>query len=117
MPARGMPRAAPLAGQKRRPRPLRLAECSRPTSTTRLHASVRRPVATRKKRAKDADAEADVALLQSVAASPKPSRRRAEKTLAILSRKRSLYSTGRLIDAARERGHRPIVMDTLRCNL
>jgi ribosomal protein S6--L-glutamate ligase len=37
--------------------------------------------------------------------------------LAILSRKRSLYSTSRLLQAARARGHRAIVLDTLRCNL
>ncbi len=37
--------------------------------------------------------------------------------MAILSRKRSLYSTRRLVEAIRTRGHRPLVLDTLRCNL
>jgi ribosomal protein S6--L-glutamate ligase len=37
--------------------------------------------------------------------------------VAILSRKRSLYSTRRLVEALRARGHRPLVLDTLRCNL
>ena len=37
--------------------------------------------------------------------------------MAILSRKRSLYSTRRLVEAIRARGHRPLVLDTLRCNL
>ena len=37
--------------------------------------------------------------------------------VAILSRKRSLYSTRRLVEAIRARGHRPLVLDTLRCNL
>jgi ribosomal protein S6--L-glutamate ligase len=37
--------------------------------------------------------------------------------VAILSRKRSLYSTRRLVEAIRTRGHRPLVLDTLRCNL
>lgn len=40
-----------------------------------------------------------------------------KKTVAILSRKRSLYSTSRLVEAVRERGHRPLVFDTLRCCL
>lgn len=35
--------------------------------------------------------------------------------IAILSRKHSLYSTRRLVDAARERGHTADVIDTLRC--
>lgn len=50
---------------------------------------------------------------------PRPSRRpqRAEQVIAILSRKRSLYSTHRLVEAIRQRGHRPAVLDTLRCNL
>jgi len=39
------------------------------------------------------------------------------KLVAILSRKRSLYSTRRLVDAAKQRGHRAIVLDTLRCTL
>jgi len=37
--------------------------------------------------------------------------------VAILSRKRSLYSTRRLVEAIRARGHRPLVLDTLRCSL
>lgn len=48
----------------------------------------------------------------------KPKRRRhPQRTIAILSRKRSLYSTSRLVQAARVRGHRALVLDTLRCNL
>lgn len=39
------------------------------------------------------------------------------KLIAILSRKRSLYSTRRLVEAIKQRGHRAIVLDTLRCNL
>ncbi len=35
--------------------------------------------------------------------------------IAILSRKHSLYSTHRLVEAARERGHSADVIDTLRC--
>lgn len=45
----------------------------------------------------------------------RPHRKR--KLVAILSRKRSLYSTRRLVEAAKEQGHRAIVLDTLRCNL
>lgn len=37
--------------------------------------------------------------------------------IAILSRKRSLYSTGRLIESARARGHDPVSLDPLRCDL
>jgi ribosomal protein S6--L-glutamate ligase len=37
--------------------------------------------------------------------------------IAILSRKRSLYSTHRLVEAVKARRHRPLVLDTLRCNL
>ncbi|NTX64585.1 RimK family alpha-L-glutamate ligase [Myxococcus sp. CA051A] len=48
---------------------------------------------------------------------PAPRRSRVKKTVAILSRKRSLYSTRRLVSAIRERGHRPLVLDTLRCCL
>lgn len=64
-------------------------------------------MATRKKRTRPA------------ASSRVPARSRAEGGLkvGILSRKRSLYSTSRLIQAARVRGHRAIVLDTLRCNL
>jgi ribosomal protein S6--L-glutamate ligase len=46
-----------------------------------------------------------------------PRRPSAKKTVAILSRKRSLYSTRRLVEAVKERGHRPLVFDTLRCCL
>ncbi|HET9596849.1 MAG TPA: 30S ribosomal protein S6--L-glutamate ligase, partial [Anaeromyxobacteraceae bacterium] len=37
--------------------------------------------------------------------------------LVILSRNRKLYSTRRLVEAARARGHAADVLDTLRCNL
>src|SRR5262249_18131501 len=37
------------------------------------------------------------------------------KLIAILSRNASLYSTRRLVEAASERGHRAIVVDTMRC--
>jgi ribosomal protein S6--L-glutamate ligase len=37
--------------------------------------------------------------------------------LCILSRKRSLYSTARLVQAARSAGVQPIVVDTLRCTM
>jgi ribosomal protein S6--L-glutamate ligase len=50
----------------------------------------------------------------------RPRRRvsRAERlSLVILSRNRRLYSTRRLLEAAREHGHHPKVLDTLRCNL
>src|SRR6476659_3327446 len=48
---------------------------------------------------------------------PRRRRHRIRRLLAILSRKRSLYSTRRLVEAVKERGHRPLVLDTLRCNL
>lgn len=35
--------------------------------------------------------------------------------IAILSRNKKLYSTQRLIEAAEQRGHEPVVLDTLRC--
>lgn len=35
--------------------------------------------------------------------------------IAILSRNRKLYSTSRLVEAARQRGHDPVVIDYLRC--
>ena len=35
--------------------------------------------------------------------------------VAVLSRNPALYSTRRLVDAARERGHEVVVLDTLRC--
>ncbi|MCL4159502.1 UNVERIFIED_CONTAM: hypothetical protein GTU68_045637, partial [Idotea baltica] len=37
--------------------------------------------------------------------------------IAILSRKRSLYSTRRLMEAGREKGHNMMVIDHLHCNL
>jgi ribosomal protein S6--L-glutamate ligase len=46
---------------------------------------------------------------------PRP--RKARKTIAILSRKRSLYSTRRMVEAIKARGHRPLVLDTLRCTM
>ncbi len=57
---------------------------------------------------------------RSEAASPAPARRekRAERlAVAILSRNRRLYSTRRLVEATRALGHRPRVLDTLRCNM
>ncbi|OJH35215.1 ATP-grasp domain-containing protein [Cystobacter ferrugineus] len=50
------------------------------------------------------------------AASP-PRLPRPKRTVVILSRKRSLYSTRRLVEAIRQRGHRPLVLDTLRCTM
>lgn len=38
-------------------------------------------------------------------------------TVAILSRNRKLYSTRRLVEAAKVLGHAPRVLDTLRCNM
>ena len=48
---------------------------------------------------------------------PPPRRPRAKKTVVILSRKRSLYSTRRLVEAIKQRGQRPLVLDTLRCTM
>jgi ribosomal protein S6--L-glutamate ligase len=48
---------------------------------------------------------------------PAPRRPQAKKTVVILSRKRSLYSTRRLVEAIKQRGHRPLVLDTLRCTM
>ncbi len=39
------------------------------------------------------------------------------QVLCILSRKKTLYSTRRLVQAAKEQGHRPVVLDTLKCNI
>ena len=50
-------------------------------------------------------------------ASPSASRPRTKKTVVILSRKRSLYSTRRLVESIKKRGHRPLVLDTLRCTM
>lgn len=47
----------------------------------------------------------------------KPARPRTKLSLVILSRKRSLYSTRRLVEAARSLGHPVKVLDTLRCDL
>ncbi|MGC4117629.1 MAG: RimK family alpha-L-glutamate ligase [Myxococcales bacterium] len=54
-----------------------------------------------------------------------PPRRRASRStsrsssrlLCILSRSRSLYSTKRLLQAAKAQGHRAVVLDTLRCHV
>jgi len=57
---------------------------------------------------------------RSEAAGAAPARRekRAERfVVAILSRNRKLYSTRRLAEASRALGHRPRVLDTLRCNM
>jgi ribosomal protein S6--L-glutamate ligase len=43
-----------------------------------------------------------------------PTRR---ERLCILSRKRSLYSTSRLVEAGKKAGAHPLVMDTLRCTM
>ncbi len=51
------------------------------------------------------------------APTPKKRARVSRKTVAILSRKRSLYSTSRLVEAIKQRGHRAIVFDTLKCNM
>src|SRR5262249_17939813 len=48
---------------------------------------------------------------------PAPPRTGAKKTVVLLSRKRSLYSTRRLVEAIKQRGHRPLVLDTLRCTM
>jgi ribosomal protein S6--L-glutamate ligase len=50
-------------------------------------------------------------------AQPKKVRRLRRQALAILSRKKSLYSTRRLLEAAKARGFRTRVIDVLRCNL
>jgi ribosomal protein S6--L-glutamate ligase len=47
----------------------------------------------------------------------KPKRPRVKRRLCILSRKRSLYSTSRLVEAAKKSGVHPLVLDTLRCTL
>ncbi|NMO18232.1 RimK family alpha-L-glutamate ligase [Pyxidicoccus fallax] len=52
-----------------------------------------------------------------VSRTPRAKKPVAKKTVAILSRKRSLYSTRRLVEAVKQRGHRPLVFDTLRCCL
>jgi ribosomal protein S6--L-glutamate ligase len=53
-------------------------------------------------------------------ARPKKSARRVAPRrlgIAILSRNRKLYSTRRLVEAAKALGHKPRVLDTLRCNM
>jgi len=50
-------------------------------------------------------------------ATPAPGRPQAKQRVVILSRKRSLYSTRRLVEAIKQRGHRPLVLDTLRCTM
>jgi ribosomal protein S6--L-glutamate ligase len=81
-------------------------------------ASFRGPMALKGKKRTRAQDAADMALLQSVAEEATAARRRRlGKTLVLLSRKRSLYSTSRLVQASRARGHRALVLDTLRCNL
>ena len=47
----------------------------------------------------------------------RPRRREGWLRIAILSRNRKLYSTRRLVEAARAHGHAAQVLDTLRCNL
>jgi ribosomal protein S6--L-glutamate ligase len=47
----------------------------------------------------------------------KPRRGEGGLTVAILSRNRKLYSTRRLVEAVKARGHRAKVLDTLRCDL
>jgi len=60
---------------------------------------------------------------RSDSAGPAPARRERRAgpgerlAIAILSRNRKLYSTRRLVEAARALGHRPRVLDTLRCNM
>jgi ribosomal protein S6--L-glutamate ligase len=46
-----------------------------------------------------------------------PRRPRSKKTVVLLSRKRSLYSTRRMVEEIKRRGHRPLVLDTLRCTM
>ncbi len=50
-------------------------------------------------------------------AAKRPKRREGWLRIAILSRNRKLYSTRRLVEAARAHGHEAQVLDTLRCNL
>jgi ribosomal protein S6--L-glutamate ligase len=50
-------------------------------------------------------------------ARPRKIRRLRRATLAVLSRKKSLYSTRRLLEAAKARGFGTRVIDVLRCNL
>ena len=51
-------------------------------------------------------------------ARPSPGSRRGKRLgVVILSRNRKLYSTRRLVEAAKALGHAPRVVDTLRCNM
>jgi ribosomal protein S6--L-glutamate ligase len=50
-------------------------------------------------------------------AAKRPRPREGRLRIVILSRNRKLYSTRRLVEAARARGHEAKVLDTLRCNL
>src|SRR2546423_6222393 len=47
----------------------------------------------------------------------KPRRKVRRPQLAVLSRKRTLYSTRRLVEAARAHGMRTRILDVLACNL
>jgi ribosomal protein S6--L-glutamate ligase len=72
----------------------------------------------RKAKPKKARAPAQPAAPASTPVPPAPpARRRTKKRVVILSRKRSLYSTRRLVEAIKARGHRPLVLDTLRCSM
>src|SRR5215212_6451387 len=83
------------------------------------HGRVRPPPMAAKKRKLRKVRERAPAGAASTPSRPPRSKRppRDEQVIAILSRKRSLYSTHRLVEAIRQRGHRPAVLDTLRCNL
>ncbi|MFN7134576.1 MAG: RimK family alpha-L-glutamate ligase, partial [Myxococcales bacterium] len=50
---------------------------------------------------------------------PVPRRKKspAPRIVVILSRNKGLYSTRRLMQACKDQGHRPAVLDTLRCNI
>lgn len=50
-------------------------------------------------------------------AQPPGAEKSGAKLVGVLSRKRSLYSTRRLVEAAQGRGQRAVVLDTLKCNL
>ncbi len=50
-------------------------------------------------------------------AAPSPRKRAARSQVAILSRNARLHSTRRLVEAIRAAGYRPLVLDTLRCNM
>ncbi|MHB1846150.1 MAG: ATP-grasp domain-containing protein [Deltaproteobacteria bacterium] len=53
-----------------------------------------------------------------MAVSPKPAKKKGParpRIVGILSRKRSLYTTSRMVEAAKARGHKALVLDTLRC--